>query len=384
MEPPKVQQHSQSDESALQQVHGAALDVLLTAVRGGVFPGASVVIGYRRQRVRVQAGRLTYDQHSQAVAPETLFDCASLTKVVATATMAAILLDRDALNLDTQLADFSPEFLHADDPLANSRRDVTIRHLLAHTSGLPAYAKFYLQARRPDDVLTQAMHLPLACKPGAQRVYSDVGFILLGAALEQAAQGIGVHKHSLDTFCAREIFQPLRMVNTLFNPPRELSDSIAPTEWDDAFRRRLVQGEVHDENAWIMGGVAPHAGLFSTADDLAVFCQFMLDAGNWKGRQLIKRETIAEFTRTHAAFAGAPRALGWDKPSPSSSSGKYFSPASYGHLGFTGTSVWVDPEKQLYVVLLTNRIHPTRANEAIRKFRPAFHDVVVEALGANT
>jgi CubicO group peptidase (beta-lactamase class C family) len=156
---------------------------------------------------------------------------------------------------------------------------------------------------------------------------------------------------------------------------------IAPTEQDDAFRGHLAHGEVHDENAWVMGGVAGHAGLFSTAQDLAAFCQMMLNEGNWFGRQLVRAETIREFTRAHSALDGSQRGLGWDKPSAPSASGKYFSPACYGHLGFTGTSMWIDPEKQLSVVLLSNRVHPSRANEAIRAFRPAFHDAVVEALG---
>jgi CubicO group peptidase (beta-lactamase class C family) len=170
------------------------------------------------------------------------------------------------------------------------------------------------------------------------------------------------------------------MRSACFNPSRELWERIAPTEQDDAFRKRLIRGEVQDENAWVMGGVAGHAGLFGAATDLAAFSQMMLRGGNADGRQLIQPATIQEFTRAYPAQQGSPRGLGWDKPSQPSSSGRHFSPASYGHMGYTGTSLWIDPEKELFVILLTNRIHPTRSNEAIKTIRPAVHDAVVEAL----
>jgi CubicO group peptidase (beta-lactamase class C family) len=185
-------------------------------------------------------------------------------------------------------------------------------------------------------------------------------------------------------FCKRELFGPLGMTATCFNPPEELRPRIAPTEQDASFRKRLIQGEVQDENAWAMGGIAGHAGLFSTAGDLAVFSQMMLDQGQAGAmdnrRQVIQPQTISEFTRTFPAKHGSPRALGWDKPAAPSSSGHYFSPAAFGHLGYTGTSLWIDPEKELFVVLLTNRIHPTRTNNAIKTLRPLLHDAVVEAL----
>ena len=376
---------SPSRSAALDQAYQAASRMLTAGVRDKVFPGASAAMGWCGERVLVQAGRLTYDPDSPAIRPRTLFDCASLTKVVTTTTVAMMLVERGLLHLDAQIGDCLPEFLDADDALAEERKNVTARHLLAHTSGLPAYVRFYLRARRPEHVLAEAMTLPLECPPGAKTVYSDVGFILLGEVIARSAERAAsdAPKYMLDRFCARELFRPLGMADTMFNPPLVRKDAIAPTERDDAFRHRLVQGEVHDENAWVMGGVAPHAGLFSIAEDLANFCQFMLNQGSWNGQQLIQPQTIREFTRYSAAQEGSPRGLGWDKPSAPSSSGKYFSPASYGHLGFTGTSMWIDPEKQLYVVLLTNRIYPTRANEAIREFRPAFHDAVLEALRIN-
>ncbi|MBI4459925.1 MAG: serine hydrolase, partial [Acidobacteria bacterium] len=252
--------------------------------------------------------------------------------------------------------------------------EVTVRHLLAHTSGLPAYEKFFLRAREKSHVLEEALALPLEEIPGQKTLYSDVGFILLGEILERAA------KQTLDLFCEKEIFRPLNMWETRFNPPKHLWERIAPTERDETFRKRLIRGEVHDENAWVMGGVAGHAGLFGTAGDLASFCKTMLHEGRGNGVQLIQAATVQEFTRPWPAQEGAPRGLGWDKPSEPSSCGQYFSVASYGHLGFTGTSLWIDPEKSLFVILLTNRVHPSRENEAIKAIRPAVHDAIVQGL----
>lgn len=356
----------------------SALELLQKSVAEHAFPGAVLAVGHQGRPAILPAGKLAYAPDAAPVTTETIYDIASLTKVVATTAMAMMLTDRGLLQLDRPVAefllDFVPPYDNADDPLWSARGEVTVRQLLAHTSGLPAYEKFFLRARQREHVLEEAVSLPLEEPPGAKTVYSDVGFILLGEILE------GIAKEPLDKFCQREIFQPLGMRSTCFNPPSELRARIAPTEQDDAFRKRLIWGEVQDENAWVMGGVAGHAGLFSTAGDLASFCQMMLDEGSASGKQLIQAATIREFTRPNPAKQGSPRGLGWDKPSEPSSSGRHFSPSSYGHLGYTGTSLWIDPEKQLFVVLLTNRIHPTRANDAIRTIRPAIHDAVVEAL----
>ncbi len=389
---------------------GKAVEILNHAVRERAFPGGVLAIGHDNELAILPVGRLSYDADSAPVTPETIYDIASLTKVVATATAAMILVERGMLALDDSVTRYVPEFVEpydvATDPLWTARSEVTVRHLLAHTAGLPAYEKFFLRAREKAHVLEEALLLPLEEPPGLRTLYSDVGFILLGEILER------VSKERLDSFCGREIFEPLGMRQTCFNPPQELRERIAPTEFDQTFRRRLVWGEVHDENAWVMGGVAGHAGLFATAGDLGRFCRMMLGEGKIEGermagglergpntQQLIQPETVREFTRPSfakasegrpsydeasegGAAAGTPRGLGWDKPSEASSSGRYFSAASYGHLGYTGTSVWIDPEKSLYVILLTNRVHPTRANEAIRAVRPALHDAVVESIQA--
>lgn len=350
----------------------------MRGIEDHAFPGAVVAAGKRGCFANLTAGRLTYSSDAAPVTDETIYDLASLTKVLATTTAGMIMADRQLLDVDRSVADFLPEFLHpfapATGPLWKAREGVTVRHLLAHTSGLPAYEKFFLRARKKAHVMEEALALPLEEPPGQKTLYSDVGFILLGEILERVA------REPLDLFCRREIFDPLGMRRTSFNPAAELQPRIAPTEQDDLFRKRLIWGEVQDENAWVMGGVAGHAGLFSTAGDLSLFCEMMLEEGRVRDRQLIQPNTIREFTRSWPAPQGASRGLGWDKPSEPSSSGRYFSAASYGHLGYTGTSIWIDPEKQLYLVLLTNRIHPSRANEAIKQIRPSLHDAVVEAL----
>ena len=354
-----------------------ARSILEAAVARRAFPGAVSAVGYKGETSFVSTGCLTYEDGSAPVTPDTIYDLASLTKVVATTTAAMILSERGVLALDRPIALYLPDFVDGydtADPLQAARGEITVRHLLAHTSGLPAYEQFFLRAREKSHALAEALALPLEASPGEKTIYSDVGFILLGAILERVSQ------QNLDKFCDLEIFSPLGMSDTRFNPPETFWDRIAPTENDSKFRKRLIRGEVHDENAWVMGGVAGHAGLFGTATDLARFCSMMLAGGKAGNRQILKPETIREFTRPWPAAQGAARALGWDKPSEPASCGRHFSASSYGHLGFTGTSIWIDPEKELFVILLTNRVHPSRTNEAIRQIRPALHDAVVEAV----
>ena len=242
--------------------------------------------------------------------------------------------------------------------------------LLAHSSGLPAYEKLFLKATTRDELLAAAFATPLTADPGTRAEYSDIGFIILAIALERVAD------ESLDRFCQREIFGPLGMRHTAFNPPAAWRASIPPTADDHTFRKRIIQGEVQDENASVLGGVAGHAGLFATAEDLATFAHVLLQGG----APLVRPETLALFTRRETSPAGTSRALGWDTPSSPSQSGKYFSARSFGHLGYTGTSLWIDPERQLSITLLTNRTWPDCNNKAIKDVRPAFHDAVVEAL----
>jgi CubicO group peptidase (beta-lactamase class C family) len=305
------------------------------------------------------------------VTTASVFDLASVSKAVATTSMAMILYQRGLLDLEAPVAAIVPEFISSgsndQDP---RRREVTSHMLLAHSSGLPAYEKLFLRAKTRDDLLLAAFSTSLASDPGTKTAYSDIGFIILGVALERLAD------ETLDRFCRREIFGPLGMANTTFNPPMSWRKSIPPTADDQYFRNRIVQGEVYDENASVLGGVAPQAGLFASAADVAIFAHSLLHGGG----QILRPETVALFTWRETAPAGTSRALGWDTPSSPSQSGKYFSAGSFGHLGYTGTSLWIDPQRQLSVTLLTNRTWPDSGNQAIKEVRPRFHDAVVEAL----
>ncbi len=348
----------------------AAVDRLLEDFRArGAFPGGVLAVGHQGSLVHLHAfGRLTYEATSPAVEPSTLYDLASLTKVVATTTMAMILVDEGRLDLDRPVASFLPAFQGA------GKEAVTVRHLLTHSSGLPAVAPLYLEVHSREAAIARIVAMDLTDPPGTQAVYSDLGILLLGEILEQSAG------QPLETFVRDRVFLPLGMRSTRFRPPPELWPRIAPTEVDP-WRGRLVQGEVHDENAFALGGIAPHAGLFSTAGDLARFAQMLLNGGDWHRRRLVSRQTVEQFTRKAGLPPESDRALGWDtKSAEGSSAGTLFSARSFGHTGFTGTSLWIDPERRLFVVLLTNRVHPTRSNLLIREVRPAVADAVVRAL----
>jgi serine-type D-Ala-D-Ala carboxypeptidase len=412
------------------KVFSAAFSLLKDAIAARAFPAASIAVTRGGKLIALKAfGHFIYEKDSgapfkpvsglsgdfdSAVTPSTLFDLASLTKVIATTTMAMILYERGLLELDAPIIGTLPEFL-ADscDEIDPRRHDVTFRMLLAHSSGLPAYEKLFLKAHSRDELLFAALTTALSADPGVRAEYSDIGFITLGAALERIA-----NEESLAQFCQREIFGPLAMSNTTFNPPADLrpqipptaderkqqhgpgtcalettdSDAISsagpkdvsPTDAHSSFRDhviqgRIVQGFVQDENARVLGGIAPHAGLFSTAEDLARFAHCMLNGG----APILRPATIALFTRRQSTPPGTSRALGWDTPSSPASpsqSGKYFGPASFGHLGYTGTSLWIDPERQLSITLLSNRTWPDCANQAIRQIRPQFYDAIVKAL----
>ena len=344
-----------------------AFAILERGITERAFPGVSVAVTQRAKLVAWKSiGRFTYDPGSRQVTAETIYDLASVTKVVATAAACMLLFEGGKFHLEKRVIDVLPEF-GTDD---TRREKVTFRMLLAHTSGLPAYVKLFESASNRHELLQRAARIALTHDPGTHFEYSDIGFILLGEALER------ITGERLDEFCRREIFLPLQLQTMMFNPGPELFARISPTEDDKYFRHRIIQGEVNDENAWIMGGVSAHAGLFSTALDVALFGECMLRGG----APLLDLHTVELFTRREATPTGTCRALGWDTPSPPSQSGRYFSSASFGHLGFTGTSLWIDPQRHLSVTLLTNRTWPDRSSQGIKQVRPAFHDAVVEAL----
>jgi CubicO group peptidase (beta-lactamase class C family) len=343
--------------------------ILTQAISARAFPSCSVAVTLRGELVAHKAlGRFTYDSSSSEVTTSSIFDLASLTKVVSTTTMAMILYERGVLDLEAPLTAILPEFGFGD----ARRAQVTVRMLLAHSSGLPAYEKLFLRAQTREELLRAAVFTELVAAPGSRAEYSDIGFIILGIALERLAD------EPLDVFCQREVFGPLAMSHTTFNPAKALRESIPPTADDHSFRHRIIQGEVQDENASVLGGVAGHAGVFSTTGDLALFAHAMLNGGY----PILRPETVQLFTRRESTPTGTSRALGWDTPSTPSQSGKYFGARSFGHLGYTGTSLWIDPDRRLSITLLTNRTWPDCQNQSIKHVRPAFHDAAIEALEA--
>ena len=345
------------------------------SVKDRIFPGGVLAVGHKNNLWIHPFGRMTYDSGSTKVKPDTIYDVASLTKPVVTTTLVAMEVEAGHLDLDAPIGVYLPEWNSGPQP--EKRRGVTLRHLLTHTSGLPGHVTYYLKLKSRREMIERALSEKLLYEPGSKVEYSDPGFMLLGEIVERTTG------RDINSLARERIFAPLRMSDTMYNPPRGLRDRIAPTGKDSPLRKRLLCGEAHDDNAWVMRGVAPHAGLFSTAGDLAAFCQMMLNGGIYAHHRLLRRATVTEFTAAQA-LSNNTRALGWVVPTEPSSSGHYFSPHSFGHAGFTGTSIWSDPEKNLFVVLLTNRVHPLRNNEKIQQVRPALHDAVAEALGVAT
>jgi beta-N-acetylhexosaminidase len=351
-----------------------AFEVIEKAIAEKAFPGAALAVGYKGN-VSVHAfGNLSYDAKAASTNPNTMYDIASLTKVVVTTTLVAKLAEGDfavPLDLDAKIERYLPEW--AGGPNAEWRHKVTVRHLLTHTSGLPAFKEYWRTSKGKQDTLGRIFAEPLEYEPGTKEIYSDLGIILMAEIIERLTG------RTLDDLAKSYIFSPLGMKDTMYRPAKKLWPAIAPTEIDNQLRHRLVQGEVHDENAFAIGGVSGHAGVFSTAPDLAAFCQMLLNGGVYAHQRILRRATIAQFTAPQQ-LSGGTRTLGWAVPTENGSSGHYFSAHSFGHTGFTGTSIWIDPDRQLFVVLLTNRVHPTRENTKIQKVRVELHDAVAQAL----
>ncbi|MFN8580532.1 MAG: serine hydrolase [Gemmatimonadaceae bacterium] len=325
----------------------ASIDrVVQRGVSAGGFPGAAVVVGRRGFAVFQKGfGHLGWTGDSPRVTAErSIYDLASLTKVVGTTTAAMILYDEGRLDLDAPVSRYLPAFS------GGMKDSVTVRQLLTHHSGLPAGRELWRSTSSPFEAKNAVLSTPLVCKPGACYEYSDLGADVMGWVIEAiAGQG-------LDTFLAERVFGPLGMTDTQFRPSDSLTYRIAPTEVTPP-RGYPLRGEVHDENAHALGGVAGHAGLFSTAADLAVFAQMMLNKGEYNGVRIVSDSTVTLFT-TRAA---GTRALGWDTAAGEKSSGVYFGEHAYGHTGYTGTSMWIDPDREMFVILLTNRVHAARA-----------------------
>ena len=324
-----------------------AIDRLVArGIKEGGYPGAAVVVGRKGAAVWEKGfGTLSWSKTSGAVDPgETIYDLASLTKVVGTTTALMILFDEGRLDLAAPVSTYLPAFS------GGYKDSVTIRHLLTHRSGLPAGRDLWRTAKNPQEARLMVIDAPLTCKPGSCYIYSDLGADVLGMVVETIS-GMG-----LDEFLVKRVFEPLSMTRTGFRPADSLHARVAPTEVMPP-RGYPLKGEVHDENAHALGGVAGHAGLFSTAKDLAVFAQMMLNGGTYNDVRIVADTTVALFTRRTAGT----RALGWDTADGDGGAGRYLTERAYGHTGYTGTSLWIDPDREMFVILLTNRVHAAKA-----------------------
>ena len=367
------------------------MELLESAIKAKVFPGAVALVA--------QEGKVVFFEHvgHRSLVPErvpmardTIFDLASLTKVFATTPAIMRLVDEEKLNLDQSLAEVLPKEALGD------KRDLTLRLLLTHSAGLLDWKPFYEKLR--DHPLQDRKRLlrewiieePFAYEPAKGNLYSDLGFMLLEWVIEEKAE------ENLSEFVEKHFYGPLGLKRTFFrgtseegNPPRPpftkggkiSAEEFAATE-DCPWRMRVLQGEVHDDNAWTLGGYSGHAGLFSTAEEIYVMANMLREHYSGKRNDFFKPETVREFFRRHEIVKGSDWALGWDtRVLEGSSAGKYFSRDSVGHTGFTGTSIWMDLKKDVIAILLTNRVHPKRDNDKIKQFRPLFHDSIMEELG---
>ena len=352
------------------------LDYLRSQV-DSAFPGAVIVIGGANQNIVVSAvGHYGVDD-GRPVTAATVYDLASLTKVIGLTTAVMILVDSGKIDLDAPVQRYVPAFQGA------GKERVTIRHLLTHSSGMPAWRPLYAETATREQALALVDTTPLLRQPGDTFVYSDLGAIVLTQAVEE------ITGQRVNDFLQARVFGPLGMESTRFLPPEDWRDHIAPTENDTTFRHRWLRGEVHDENAGRLGGVSGHAGLFSSGPDLARFAAWLLElrrgslSPGWQpgvNAPTIRSATVRAFTTRQNIPAGSSRALGWDTPSENSSAGTKMGPNAFGHTGFTGTSIWFDPDRNVFILLLTNRVNPTRANTKILQVRRRVADLVNDAL----
>jgi CubicO group peptidase (beta-lactamase class C family) len=349
----------------------AAVAAFVASQADSAYPGAVVAVGRHGRLVLLSAAGHYGDDDPRPIDPSTIFDLASLTKVIGLTTACMILVDEGRLDLDAPVRAYVPVF-HG--PMKDQ---VTIRQLLTHSAGMHWWRPMFREATDRPSVLALVDTTALDTTPGTRFVYSDLGAILLMQVVER------ITGERIDHYLARRVFAPLGMTATRFLPPKGWRARIAPTEIDTVFRHRLIRGEVHDENAGRMGGVSGHAGLFSNTPDLARFAEWLLSTRATGSTQpALRAKTVQAFTTRQGIPAGSTRALGWDTPSDSgySSAGAQLSRRSFGHTGFTGTSIWMDPDRDLFVILLSNRVNPTRANTKILQVRATVADLAAEAV----
>ena len=349
--------------------------LLNEAIQNKAWPGC-VLLGSKDGKIFIHeaSGFHTYDKKRE-VRESDIFDLASITKVISTTSAIMKLYDNKLLDLDDPVINYLPEFKGKQKKYFDHKSSITIKDLLTHTSGLPPFRQYFLMKGSVDARLDSIYNTEPVFNLHETMVYSDVGIIILGKIVET------ISKVKLDVFVQSNIFDPLGMNNTFYNPPKEKLHRIVPTEIDP--KGKLIKGYVHDENAYSISGVAGHAGLFSKTKDLAIFSQMMLNKGLYGWKRIFRSETVDLFTQRSNIIQGDSRCLGWDSPSGKASGGVYLSNASYGHTGFTGTSLWIDPENDMIVILLTNAVHPDRESKTPNYFdwRQKIHSAVYESIG---
>ena len=359
-----------SDAATRAAVLAAVRGVMEKAVADSAFPGGVAGVGDATGGdVIHRAGRIDWAPDAPAPNAATIWDMASLTKVVATTSAMLQLVAERKVSLDAPVQRYLPEWT------GPRKEAVTVRHLLTHSSGMPSWRPLYKEATNATEAMALVMQTQIDTLPGARYLYSDLNAILLGEIVRK------VSGQRIDQYLAQRVFGPLGMRDTRYLPPKSELARIAPTEFDP-WRQRKVHGEVHDENAFMLGGVSGHAGLFSTAADLSRLARAYLNGGTLDGTRVFDAATIAEFTRVQDTTISR-RAIGWETPTGGNSAGQYLSRRAFGHTGFTGTSLWIDPERGVYVILLTNRVNPTRQNTRIGGVRTALANAAIRAMGGS-
>ena len=348
-----------------------AWSVIDSAINNQIFPGAQIFISKSGHVIASESfGYHAYDENSPIVTNKSIYDVASLTKVVSMTPVIMKLVSMKKISLKQTLDQFY-------EGLESDKRGITISHLLTHSSGLKPFVEYYkLGNVDRDAMIADILKRKLDFKPGVKFQYSDLGMILLMDIVEK------VTGEALNDLSEKWIYSRIDMNNTMFNPDIELLARIVPTEYDSVFRKKMAHGFVHDENAFLLEGVSGHAGVFSTAEDLGRFGQLMLNKGSWLGNRYFRSNSVEKFTKRQNIPVGSERTLGWDTPSRNgrSSAGDFYSNNSFGHLGFTGTSIWIDPDNEIVIVFLSNRVHPTRENNRIYGIRREFHNRVMELI----
>src|SRR5690348_13312627 len=352
------------------QRFAAAFQEVQNWVERKAFPGAVLAVGQHGKLVAWKAfGKMASSPNARPMPKNAIFDLASLTKVTGTTTAAEILYDRKLLDPDTPVVHYIPELAGVP-----GHDEILVRNLLSHSSGLSSPGLLWTQAHDRAGIMSLVYKLPMNFKPGEKMQYRDYNMILMG----EIVQRLTCERE--DVFLKENVFGPLKMRDTGYNPPRKLWSRIPPTEQDDVLRHTLVHGVVHDENAFLMGGVSGHAGLFSSAHDLAILAQMYLNGGVYNGKRSVSAETLKLFIERQSTPPGTSRALAWDTALKRSFAGHLASPNAIIHTGFTGTSIYIDPDRDAFIILLTNRVNPTRGNNLIAQARPAIHTAALQVL----